>query len=139
VKMKRGAGKPLVEAQMISLADIACLLIFFFMMTSTFMRDRVVVSLPDLPQKVSKTESHILVVMDANGVIQLGSDIVADAKDLQTRLQSELAGRTDPNQCEIRFRGDRKLKYKDYAPVYEAISGAGGVISIIHEIRAEGK
>lgn len=134
MKMPRGEGHPLVEAQMISLADIACLLIFFFMYTSTLVQDRIQVKLPDLP-KTARTESHLTVVMDANGVIQYGSAIVTNAKELENMIKGDLYGKTKPEDLEVRFKGDRRLKFKDYSPVYEAISAAGGVIAVMHDIR----
>jgi biopolymer transport protein ExbD len=118
---------------MISLADIAFLIIFFFMLSSQFMRDKSVIRLPELPT-AGKTESNISVVMDENARIELNGESVADKDELESRLKDLLAGKTTPAECEVRLRCDRALRHKDYSKLYEAITNAGGVIAIMHEV-----
>ncbi len=60
---------------------------------------------------------------------------MGSADALETELKGLLAGHTDPADCEVRFSCDKKLTFKDYRPIYEAISNAGGVIAIVHELR----
>lgn len=134
--MNRGTGKPLVEAQMISLADIAFLTIFFLVMTSTFMKDKTKIDLPQLP-KTAEGKSAIVVAMDGGGRITLNGEKVGNASLLEGQLKGTLANRdpNDPAANEIIFRCDKKARYKDYAPVYTAISDAGGTISVIHQPR----
>jgi biopolymer transport protein ExbD len=134
MKMPGQRAKPVVETQMISLADIAFLIIFFFMLSSQFMRESTAIRLPDLP-KASRTESQISVVMDDAGRMELNGQRVADADELETRLRELLAGKKTPAECEVRFKCDRTLKYKDYSKAYAAITNAGGVIAIMHEVR----
>jgi biopolymer transport protein ExbD len=119
VKARRQT-KPIVETQMVSLADIAFLIIFFFMLTSGFMHDKISVKLPEAP-KTAKTESPISVALSAAG-------------KLESRLKSLLMDKKTPKECEVRFRCDKSLTYKDYAPIYSAISNAGGVIAIMHDV-----
>ena len=47
MKMPGKRAKPVVETQMISLADIAFLIIFFFMLTSQFMRESAAIRLAE--------------------------------------------------------------------------------------------
>ena len=54
---------------------------------------------------------------------------------LESLLRDQLAGKTKPEECEVRFKCDKNQKYKAYHPVYEAIANAGGVISIIHDVK----
>ena len=89
MRMPRGRSKPVVETQMISLADIACLIIFFFMMTSSFMRDKLVVDLPSLP-RTSRTDTPNSVVVDVHGKIYLDGDPVDSAKGLENHLKALL-------------------------------------------------
>jgi len=136
VKSRRQT-KPIVETQMVSLADIAFLIIFFFMLTSGFMHDKINVKLPEAP-KTSKTESPISVALNAAGKIYLNGEAV-DSKDvLESRLKSLLVDKKTPKECEVRFRCDKGLTYKDYAPIYSAISNAGGVIAIMHDVSRNG-
>ena len=134
MKMPGKRAKPVVETQMISLADIAFLIIFFFMLTSQFMRESAAIRLPELP-KAARTASTVSVVMDDAGRIELNGQPMADAEELESRLKELLAGKTTAAECEVRFKCDRTLKYKAYSKVYAAITNAGGVIAIMHEVR----
>lgn len=131
--MKRGDSKPLVEAQMISLADIAFLIIFFFLLTSTFMKDKMTLRLPQAPV-TAKTKSAITVSMDKDAKIYLNGDPVPDHNTLEGLLKGALGGRKDPNECQVRFKADKTLKYKDFSPIYDAISNAGGIIAVMHDV-----
>lgn len=134
MKIARRRTEPIKETQMISLADIAFLIIFFFMLTSTFMRDRLSVVLPTLA-RTSKTESPVTVIVDADAKIYLNGQLVGSSGTLETELKGILATRTTPKDSEVRLRCDRKLTWKDYRGVYEAIGRAGGVISIMHDLK----
>jgi biopolymer transport protein ExbD len=134
MRIRRRASKPIRETQMVSLADIAFLLIFFFMLSSQFMRDRVQVDLPGAPRS-DRTDSAISVVLDRDAHIHLDGQPVDTADALQSQLVARLAGRTDAKAREVRFRCHRTIAYKDYHPVYEAISAAGGVICLMHDVR----
>lgn len=133
MRMARGRNKPVVETQMISLADIAFLIIFFFMMTASFMRDKLVVAVPSLP-KTTRTEAANSVAVDAAGKIFLNGEPVESAKGLENHLKAILENRKG-NDLQVRLRCDKTLKYKDYGAVYNAIGAAGGTIAIIHELR----
>ena len=86
MRMPRGRSKPVVETQMISLADIACLIIFFFMMTASFMRDKLLVDLPSLP-RTGRTDTPNSVVVDVHGKIYLDGEPVENAKGLENHLR----------------------------------------------------
>jgi biopolymer transport protein ExbD len=133
MRIPRGRSRPIVETQLISLADIACLIIFFFMMTASFMRDKLVVDLPSLPQ-TGRTETPNSVVVDRHGKIYLNGDPVENAKGLENHLKALLENKKGKD-LEIRLRCDKTLKYKEYGPVYNAIGAAGGTIAIIHNLR----
>ena len=134
MRMARKRAKPIVETQMISLADIAFLIIFFFLLSSQFMRDKATIRIPELP-KAGRTESQISVVMDESAKIELNGQPMADKDELESRLKDLLAGKTAAKDCEVRFKCDRTLHYKDYSKMYEAITNAGGVIAIVHEVK----
>lgn len=134
MRIERPGTKPLVEAQMISLADIAFLVIFFFLLTSTVIKDKLKVALPELP-KSTKTEAQNVVVVDAAKKIHLNGQPVESASSLEGQIKTLLRGKTKPEECEIRLRCEKTLTFKDYSPVYDAISNGGGVIAIMHEVR----
>jgi biopolymer transport protein ExbD len=134
MRIARKRMEPVKETQMVSLADIAFLIIFFFMLTASFMKDRTTVPLPVLPRG-TQTASQITVTLDSQARIFVDDDQLPTPADLESTLRNRLAGKTDPKDCEVRFKCDKGLRYKTYRPIYEAIANAGGVISIIHEIK----
>lgn len=133
MKITRARQKPIVETQMISLADIAFLVIFFFLLTSTFMRDKLGITLPVVENR-GKTESPITVILDKEGQIFLNGQPVGSPDALERELKGMLAERTTTKEAEVRLRCEKTLKYSQYRPIYEAISHAGGVIAIMHEL-----
>jgi biopolymer transport protein ExbD len=134
MKLARRRTEPIKETQMVSLADIAFLIIFFFMLTSTFMRDRLSVVLPALA-RTSRTESPVTVIVDREGKIYLNGQHVGSPGTLEAELKGIMAARGGAKDREVRLRCDKKLVYKDYRGVYQAISHAGGVIAIMHDLR----
>src|SRR5665213_873126 len=132
MKISRKRSEPVKETQMVSLADIAFLIIFFFLLSSSFMSDKVGVLLPSLP-KSGKTDSAIIVRLDGKGLFLNGREMV-DQNMLEARLRDLLTGKTKSTECEVRFKCDKTLPYKKYRPIYEAIANAGGVIAIQHEV-----
>lgn len=134
MKIRRRNVKAIHETQMVSLADIAFLLIFFFMLSSQFMRDRVQIDLPGSPRS-DRTESPLSVVLDRDAHIHLDGQPLESADALQAQLASRLNGRTEAKSREVRFRCHRTLTFKDYHTVFEAISAAGGIICIMHDVK----
>ncbi len=135
MKIKRSNNKPVTETQLISLADIAFLLIFFFMFTSQFMRDKIKVPLPQIP-KIHKTETGISVAVDSQKQIFLNGTTMSSKDELEGNLKGLLADKKDVG-LEVRLKCDKNLTYKDYKPVLEAIANAGGVIAVMHDVKHE--
>lgn len=123
----------IAETQMISLADIAFLIIFFFMLTSSLIRDKVEVPLPVLARS-EETASSVVVVVDKEGKIYLNGQQVGSADALERELKGALADKGGAKELEVRLRCDKKLKYAQCRGVFEAISHAGGVIAIMHDL-----
>ena len=134
MKVRRSRREPVKETQMVSLADIAFLIIFFFMLAATFMHDRTTVQLPKLP-KAARVKSNITVVLDNNAQIFLDDQLVSTPDALESRLKDKLSGKTKSEDCEVRFKCDKNQRRKIYQPIFEAIANAGGVISVMHEVK----
>jgi len=132
MKFSHKRGKPVTETQLVSLADIAFLIIFFFMFTSQFMRDKIKVPLPWLP-KSHQTDSAHSVSMNANKELSFNGIPMENKEALEGAIRTALYGKTDAKWLEVRFKCDRNLTFKDYQPVLEAISNAGGIIAIMHD------
>lgn len=119
---------------MVSLADIAFLTIFFLVLSASSIRDTMGIFLPQLA-RTTETESPISVTIDAKAQIYLNGEAVGSPSALERQLRSVLSARSNPRDCEVRLRCDKKLAFKDYREVYEAISHAGGVIAIMHDLK----
>jgi biopolymer transport protein ExbD len=117
---------------MISLADIAFLIIFFFMLSSTFMRDQRDVPVPVLPRS-DATDSQTIVIVDKDARIFLNGQAIGSPDALERELKGALADRVSSKDTEVRLRCDKRLPYSKYKSVFEAISHAGGVIAIMHD------
>jgi len=133
MRVPRKRRKFIAETQMISLADIAFLIIFFFMLSSTFMRDQQDVSIPVLPRGEA-TEAQIVVIVDKEAKISMNGQPVGSADALEREIKGALGDATNPRDAEVRLRCDKHLKYSQCKPVFEAISHAGGVIAVMHEL-----
>lgn len=134
MKMPSKRNKPISETQLVSLADITFLIIFFFMLTSSFMRDKVKINLPEIP-KIAETKSLHTVSLDSQGRIFLNGDPIDNKEMLEAQLKDLLAGKTKDDELEVRLKCERSLPFKDYKGVLEAVSNAGGVISVMHEVK----
>jgi len=138
MKIARSSSKPLVEASMVSLADIAFLIIFFFLVSSNFMKDPLNILLPEA-DKQSETQAVTTVVVGKNPAteqveIYLNGDKVVNADALEGMLKDVFTGFREDGK-EVQLKCDKGLAYKDYSPVLTAIGNAGGAIAIIHEER----
>ena len=136
MKIERSSSKPLFEAPMVSLADIAFLIIFFFLASSNFMKDPLNILLPEA-EKQDQTQAVTTVVVGKNPAndqveIYLNGDKVDKADTLEGLLKDMFTGFADEGK-EVQLKCDRALPYKDYSPVLTAIGNAGGAIAIIHE------
>jgi biopolymer transport protein ExbD len=136
MKIARSSRKPLVEASMVSLADIAFLIIFFFLVSSNFMKDPLAIDLPEA-EKQAKTSAVTTVVVGKNPAndqveIYLNGDPVVNADELEGRIKDIFTGFSDAGK-EVQLKCDKALTYKEYSPVLTAIGNADGAIAIIHE------
>ena len=147
--------KPVRETQMVSLADIAFLIIFFFFLSSQFMKDRTQIVLPKIP-KTGETQAQITVSMTVAGDVTLdgdeikGKDIAEKAKNLEDRLKEVLGTKDDSadkpgdkkkaeksaeEHREVRFRCSQQVTYENYRPIEEAISNADGIVAIMQDVK----
>lgn len=132
MRVRRSRNEPIRETQLISLADIAFLIIFFFMLSSTFMRDKLMVAIPLLP-KSAESVSPLLVTVDKDKQMYLNGTLIGSADALERELKGLLREKTGTD-AEVRLQCEKTLTYKDYRDAYAAISHAGGVIAIVHEV-----
>ena len=111
---------------MAPMGDIAFLLIIFFMLTSTFIREaHLPVSLPESPDIEQLGDGHVSVLMDQDGELWVQGR-PCDLPDLPGILESELTSRPDDL---VTLKVDRAVRQDQFAPVLAALSGTGATIA----------
>lgn len=120
-------GRGLSEINMGPFADIAFLLIIFFMLNTTFMKDGNIKLNPAASSDLEKLEQvQLSVSLDAEGVLRLqGNELTP--KTLETAVENMLAGRDDRD---VKLRVDRDLPTQSYLPVIKALSRAGATLQV---------
>lgn len=111
---------------MAPMGDIAFLLIIFFMLTSTFIREaHLTVSLPESPDIERLDDGHLSVLMDQDGALWVQGN-PCELSDLSGILQSELE--TRPEDL-VTLKIDRAVRQDQFGPVLAALSGTGARVA----------
>jgi len=112
----------LSEFPMVSMADIAFLLIIFFMLTTVFEVEKVAdVNIPRTQAGHGKPKQNIHVTLTPDERIQIGEEFV-DFYQVQLMLKERLE--ENPNAIVI-LRGDEALNYRFVMDVIDEIKQAG--------------
>ena len=116
---------------MVSMADIAFLLIIFFMLTTVFEVEKVAdVNVPRTRAGHGKPKKHIHVTITADGRYQVGEQYVEfyEIQPIVRQLRAEYKA-TFPDAPEdeqfVILRGDENLKYHSVMDVIDEIKQAG--------------
>jgi biopolymer transport protein ExbD len=134
--MRRGRGTPEVNAG--SMADIAFLLLIFFLVTTTIDTDKgIAIRLPPLPEEnqpendIRIKERNVLkVLVNANDQLLVNGEPL-NVKDLKRRTKEFIDNpRKDPNLSEsptkaiISLKNDRGTSYNIYITVHNELKAA---------------
>lgn len=121
----------LSDIPMVSMADIAFLLIIFFMLTTVFEIEKVAdVSVPRTRAGHGKPKKHIYVTITADGRYQVGEqyvefyEIQPIVKQLRAEYKAAFPSSTKDEQVVI-LRGDENLRYHSVMDVIDEIKQAG--------------
>ena len=125
--MIRRKRRPQLMIPLASMGDIAFLLIIFFMLNATFMKDGKIQLEPAASRDLEKLENApIGVSVDAEGVSRLQGNEMTPGS-LEVAVANLLAGRDDRV---VKLRVDRSLPKRSYLPVIEALSRAGATLQV---------
>jgi len=118
----------LVRVPVTSMADLAFLLVIFFMVTSNFVKEAHVeleeASSPDVePMK----ESQLSVTMDKNGDLWLQGK-PCPAAVLEEGIRALILERGDKV---VMLKIDKDIRQEKYGPVFMALSKAGAEIALV--------
>jgi biopolymer transport protein ExbD len=120
----------LAEFNSSSMADIAFLLLVFFLVTTTISMDKGInLVLPPIGDQLEVPEKNITnVLIDKTGAVMLDDDIVV-VKNIAKMVKRKIAERgytPEGNQIMIfSVKTDSKTKYEDYLAVLDQLKIAG--------------
>ncbi|MFC1600896.1 ExbD/TolR family protein [Candidatus Sumerlaeota bacterium] len=123
-------------------ADIAFLLIVFFILTTTFAKiSGNKMEIPSGPADDSKTEQQQLTINLSPESILYGEDEQSlSIKQLRAALAREKFARKDPEQRMVILECGREVQYERYFQVVMAVADAGGVLALLdHDVAEDAK
>jgi biopolymer transport protein ExbD len=120
------AGRREITLELTSMIDVVFLLLIFFLITTTFVRPNDRTIPVDLPKGVSGTktgdEKKIVVVIGADGDVQIDGGVVLDGAALQEHMRQAHA--TTPD-AEVMVRGDQKATHGRIVEILDSIKSVG--------------
>jgi biopolymer transport protein ExbD len=117
-----------------AMGDIAFLLIIFFMLTASFMRDKnVPLDMAVSPDIDKLQQAHITVSVDAGGQVRL-QGVRVSIEELESAVEEMLGDRKDRR---VKATIDRRLQKPDYYPVFEALGKAGATLQLAGKLESE--
>jgi len=129
--MKKKIRRIPIAVPIASMGDIAFLLIIFFVICSHFAKDVVKVD-PAVSFDVDKLKTYQMVVaINKEGKIYFQGQEVDSAQTLESLVQREVQGRTDPETRTVVLRCDKSVRKNIFESVIEAIAEGGGRIAAI--------
>jgi len=116
----------------VSMGDIAFLLIIFFILCSNFAKKAGKnVEPPVSPQLVGLPKPRLYVAVDADEVLYFQGKPIGSAKE----IEAELSQTIDPNDSldarTVIFECDRNVRKEVFEPILESIAKAGGIIGAV--------
>ena len=131
-RRRRGRAKFIVP--IVSMGDIAFLLIIFFMLCSNFAREAGIKVTPASSADIeSVEESELAVSIDEESALYFQGRKLPSADALETELAEALAKATSDKARRVLFKCDRTVDRLVFEPVMDAITRAGGTIVAVGE------
>ncbi len=120
--------EPKIDIPIVNIGDIAFLLIIFFIMTSTFMRESYIkLTIPKSPDIRKMKEAPVGVVLDSKGLLWLQGTSCSLA-NLEPGVNALLM---DKKEKIVTLKIDKALSQREYGPVLMALSKAGAEVALI--------
>jgi len=127
----RSRLQPMTPLPMATMADVAFLLIIFFMLTSTFARDTGLdIALPKAMTSESLPKREVTIWVNQQGQVRINENWIR-AEDLMAALQAELA--KGPVKG-VTIRGDERVPYGTIVTVMDAAKLLGADITLAAEV-----
>ena len=138
----RKGRRPTEEVNASSMADIAFLLLIFFLVTTTIVNEKGVrVAIPKIPEEEvdvpTPGRNMFVVILNSNNDLLVENKIM-DIKDLRYETKRFLNNRgkdatmsTSPAKAIVSFKADRGTNFKTYLQTWDELQGA------YNELRAD--
>ena len=119
---------PKIDIPIVNIGDIAFLLIIFFILTSTFMRESYIKVTPPTSPDIDKLGlTPVSVTVDQSGTVWL-QGVACQVEALESGVSVLLEGKPDKA---VLLKIDKGLPQKTYGPVLLALSKAGAEVALI--------
>ena len=129
--------KPALVIPMAAMADIAMLLLIFFLVTSTLVKEASIkIDLPDAEAAKEQEPQQKSVTIDENGAIYYNGVPVSGA-ELKAQLTKALARAATDKDRVVSLKGDRNRPCEAGVTVIDIVTELQGFIAIISETREE--
>ncbi len=116
------------------MGDIAFLLIIFFILAATPIRDAGIQLTPPVSMDIDDVEDTLLrVTIDEEGLIYVRGEEVGDAEAVEYAISALIPEEPTEQQRRVVFRCDRNIPKEVFEPVLEAIVGGGGIVAAVGE------
>ena len=125
----KGKRKPEANIPVVSMSDIAFLLIIFFLVSTQFMNEGGIKY--ELPRAVSVapiTKDQVSVVVDVDGKTYMDG---APMTNLKQVIEQRLQNRTKPEDRVVMLKCDKNVPHEKYLPVIQEINSADAMIKIV--------
>jgi len=126
---KRRSRRPPLPVPIASMGDIAFLLIIFFMITSTFIREQPV-ELPESQDIERVEQGRVSVRMDEHGQISINGVDVSGPDAVEWGVGA-LLDKYPEDERQVVFRCDHRLSHEEFEPVLDAIAKTGATITAL--------
>jgi len=112
------------------LIDVIFLLLVFFMLSSTFLNSSLELTLPQLSEERTPTQTPVVVGANAQGALTVNGEAVA----MDALVDVLAAALEETGERRVFLRGDRNLRYQQIVEIMESAGQAGaGQVNFVYE------
>jgi biopolymer transport protein ExbD len=131
---KRRRRRRAIIVPVVSMGDIAFLLIIFFVLCSNIAREAGITVEPPVSADLDQVdESTLVVVIDAENQIYFQGRKVHSAGSLETEIADRLRDATSETARRVLFRCDQAVDRSIFEPAMDAVTRAGGIVVAVGE------
>lgn len=129
---RRRARKATILIPVVSMGDIAFLLIIFFILCSNFAKKAgKTVEPPHARKLTALPKPRLYVAVDADSQMYLQGRPIGSAAEIEADLTRIVDPNASPDARTVVFECDRSVRKNVFEPILEAISNGGGIPGLV--------